>query len=92
MIQFEHINIFFGYKLHISKMRENAQTLRPQREPIKTPISPTGNYATPSGKPSTWLPLEGRVEQSLKKKKKNSSFSKISYFSHISSLWAIKIL
>ena len=38
MIQFEHINNFFGYKLPISKIRETAQTLRLQRGLIKTPI------------------------------------------------------
>ena len=43
MIQFQHINNFFGYEMTISKMSENAQRVRPQREPFKTPISPTGN-------------------------------------------------
>ena len=30
---------------------------------VKTSPAATEYYATPSGKPSTWLPLEGLVEQ-----------------------------
>ena len=55
----------------ISEMSQKRQTLRPQRGHLKTPIPQAGNYATPSGKPSTWLPLEGLVEQSPFYKEKN---------------------
>ena len=49
----------------MSDLRSKVQSLRRQRGPFETPISQAGNYATPSGKPSTWLPLEGLVEQAL---------------------------
>ena len=63
MIQFEHINNLFAYNFDILEKSKKRQTLRPQREHLKTPIPQAGNYATPSGKPSTCLPLEGLVEQ-----------------------------
>ena len=50
------IDIHFSFSL-----RKKCDTS--EKRDLKTSSRATEYYATPSGKPSTWLPLEGLVEQ-----------------------------
>ena len=57
-LKFSIIRIEIHFQFLLRKKRDTLE-----KKYLKTSSRATEYYATPSGKPSTWLPLEGLVEQ-----------------------------